>query len=105
MAACQTLEKQRLGSMTAKLFDVRIESYPKGMELTEALRKTQLAGDVILTVECLKNVVSQLDLWYSSKAGFVLSRNSAQCIAALHRAIREKPGPNGMYLPERSTEW
>ncbi len=101
LAARRTLEKQQLGSMTAKLYDVRIETYPKGMELTEALRKTQLAGDVTLTVDYLNDIVSQLDLWYSSKAGFVLSRNSAQCFAALHKAIREKPQSNGMYLPEQ----
>ena len=101
MAARQTLEKQQLGSMTAKLYDVRIESYPKGMEITEALRKTQLAGDVTLSVDYLNNIVSQLDLWYSSKAGFVLSRHSAQCFSALHKAIREKPDSNGVYSPEQ----
>jgi len=100
-AARRTLEKQQLGSMTAKLYDVRIESYPKGMELTEALRKTQLAGDVTLSQDYLNNIVAQLDLWYSSKAGFVLSRNSAQCFAELHNAIRDKPQANGMYLPEQ----
>ena len=67
MAARQTLEKQQLGSLTSKLYDVRIESYPKGMEITEALRKIQLAGDVTLSVDYLNNIVSQLDLWYSSK--------------------------------------
>jgi len=96
-SARQTLEKQQLGSMTAKLYDVRIESYPKGMEITEALRKSQLAGDVTLTIDYLNNIVSQLDLWYSSKAGFVLSRNSAQCFSELHKAIREKPESNSMY--------
>jgi hypothetical protein len=100
-SARQTLEKQQLGSMTAKLYDVRIEAYPKGMEITEALRKTQLAGDVTLTIDYLNNIVSQLDLWYSSKAGFVLSHNSAQCFSELHKAIREKPESNGMYLPEQ----
>jgi len=100
-SARQTLEKQQLGSMTAKLYDVRIEAYPKGMEITEALRKTQLAGDVTLTIDYLNDIVSQLDLWYSSKAGFVLSRNSAQCFSELHKAIREKPESNGMYLPEQ----
>ncbi len=101
MAARQTLEKQQLGSMTAKLYDIRIESYPKGMEITEALRKTQLAGDVTLSVDYLNKIVSQLDLWYSSKAGFVLSRHSAQCFSALHKAVREKPDTNGVYLPEQ----
>lgn len=86
-AARRTLEAQ-LGSPTAKLYDVRIESYPKGMEVTEALRKTQLAGDVTLTEAYLSDVVSQLDSWYSSKAGFVLSRNSAQRSSALHKAVR-----------------
>jgi hypothetical protein len=100
VAARQTLEKQQLGSMTAKLYDVRIESYPKGMEITEALRKSQLAGDVKLSVDYLNNIVSQLDLWYSSKAGFVLSRHSAQCFATLHQAIREKSASIGEYSPE-----
>ena len=100
-AARKTLEKQQLGSMTAKLYDVRIETYPKGMEITEALRKTQLAGDVTLSVDYLNSIVSQLDLWYSSSAGFVLSRRSAQCFSALRKAIREKPASNGMYSPEQ----
>ncbi len=101
MAARQTLEKQQLGSMTDKLYDVRIDSYPKGMEITEALRKTQLAGDVTLSEDYLNKIVVQLDLWYSSKAGFVLSRHAAQCFSALHKAVREKPKSNGMYSPEQ----
>ena len=100
-AARQTLGVQQLGSMTAKLYDVRIEAYPKGMELTEALRRTQLAGDVTLTADYLNGIVAQLDLWYSSKAGFVLSRRSAQCFSALHKAVREKPGSHGVYSPEQ----
>lgn len=100
-AARQTLEKQQLGSMTNKLYDVRIESYPKGMELTEALRRTQLAGDVLLTEDYLRGIVSELDSWYSSQAGFVLSRNAAQCFAALHRSIRDKPESDGTYSPEQ----
>jgi hypothetical protein len=101
MAARTTLEKQQLGSMTAKLYDVRIEEYPKGMEITEALRRTQLAGDVTLCADYLNNIVSQLDKWYSSKAGFVLSRHSAQCFSELHKAIRVKAETNGMYSPEQ----
>lgn len=101
LAARRTLEKQQLGSMTAKLYDVRIETYPKGMELTEALRKTQLAGKVTLTPDYLNGIVSQLDAWYSSKAGFVLSRTSAQCFAELHTAIRDKPGSDRTYSPEQ----
>ena len=100
-AARETLEKQQMGSMTAKLYDVRIELYPKGMEITEALRKSQLAGDVNLSEDYLNKIVAQLDLWYSSKAGFVLSRHSAQCFSALHKTIREKPATIGKYLPEQ----
>ena len=100
-SARRTLEKQQLGSMTAKLYDVRIDSYPKGMEITEALRKSQIAGDVTLTADYLNDIVSKLDSWYSSQAGFVLSRNSAQRFATLHKAIKEKPESNGMYLPEQ----
>ena len=101
IAARKTLEQKQLGSMTDKLYDVRIEWYPKGMELTETLRKSQLAGDVTLTADYLNGITSKLDSWYSSPAGFVLSRNSAQCFSTLHRAIREKPQSNGMYLPEQ----
>jgi len=100
-SARKTLEQKQEGSMTDKLYDVRIEWYPKGMELTEALRKSQLAGDVLLTEDYLKGIVSKLDSWYSSPAGFVLSRNSAQCFSTLHKAIREEPRSNGMYLPEQ----
>lgn len=100
-AAKQTLERQQLGSMTAKLYDVRIESYPKGMEITEALRKTQLDGDVTLNADYLNKIASQLDLWYSSKAGFVLSRKAAKFFSTLHQAIREEPESNGMYSPEQ----
>lgn len=100
-AARRTLETQQLASMTAKLYDIRIASYPKGMELTEPLRKSQLTGDVTLTEDYLNDIASRLDSWYSSEAGFVLSRNSAQRFAALHRAIRESPESNGIYSPEQ----
>ena len=74
---------------------------PKGWKSPKHLRKTQLAGDVTLAADYLNNIVSQPDLWYSSKAGFVLSRHSAQCFSALHKAIREKPESNDVYLPEQ----
>ena len=100
-AAREKLDRELLRSMTAKLYDVRIESYPGGMEITEALRKSQLSGNVTLSEDYLIGIKTQLDAWYSSKAGFVLSRHSAQCFSTLRKAIREKSESNGMYLPEQ----
>jgi len=100
-AAREKLDRELLRSMTAKLYDVRIESYPRGMEITEALRKSQLAGNVNLSEDYLNGIKTLLDSWYSSNAGFVLSRHSAQCYAALRKVLREKPESNDGYLPEQ----
>jgi hypothetical protein len=105
MAARQTLEKQQLGSMTSKLYDVRIESYPKWMEITEALRKTQLDGDLTLSVDYLNNIMSQHYLWYSSMAGFVLSRNSTQCFPHFIRQSERSQNRMACICPNKSTEW
>lgn len=100
-AAREKLDRELLRSMTAKLYDVRIESYPRGMEITEALRKSQLAGNSNLSEDYLDGVKTNLDSWYSSNAGFVLSRHSAQRYSALRKALREKPESSDGYLPQQ----
>ena len=40
----ERLERQLQRDMTTKLYDVRLEAYPKAIEITEGLRRSSLTG-------------------------------------------------------------
>jgi Rad3-related DNA helicase len=100
----ERLEIQLQRDMTARLYDVRLEVYPKAIEITEGLRKSRVAeqGEDI-SENYFKSILKQLDDWNSTKAGFILSQNSLYKLYDLRRALREEPEANGKYSREQMT--
>lgn len=47
------------------------------------------------------DVLTQLDAWHATKAGFILSRRSLDQLYALRKALWQKPENNGKYSPEQ----
>jgi len=94
----EKFERELQRNMTARLYDLRIESYPKGLEVTEGLRRSRLVeqGDGI-SEEYFKNMLAQLDTWHATKAGFLLSHKALHRLYDLRDALRDKPVADGKY--------
>lgn len=94
----QKFEKQLQRRFTEKLYDLRIAVFPKAMEITEGLRKSQLwREDEPLTQDYLDNILLDLDTWHSTKAAFLLSNNSLTAFREVRKAIRDKPKSENEY--------
>jgi hypothetical protein len=98
----EKLERELQRSMTSRLYDVRLEAYPHAMEITEKVRRSrmkELGGK--LNEKYFKDVLTELDAWHATKAGFILSRRSLDQLYALREALRQKPESSGKYTPEQ----
>lgn len=91
-------EKQLQRGLTEKLYNLRLESYPKAWEITEGLRYTKLWKDGEAPSEqYLTEILASIDSWHSSKAAFLLSDPALDNLYALHDALRVKPELEGKY--------
>lgn len=98
----EKLERELQRSMTVKLYDVRLESYPRAMEITEGLRNSRLAELADgLSEAYFRGILKDLDDWHASRAAFIISRASLEKLWDLREALRQKPGPGGKYSPEQ----
>lgn len=98
----EKLERELQRSMTARLYDVRLEVYPRAMEITEGLRKSHLAEQAdTLSEEYFRNIRNELDQWHATRAAFIVSRSSLEQLWNLREALRQKPGPDGRYSQEQ----
>lgn len=92
----QMHEREMRRRMTEKLYDLRLEAYPKAFEITDQLRKDYIfaAG---LDQEYLKQVSQELNEWYRSKAGFIISAKSIKAWYEIRNALNAKPKENGNF--------
>lgn len=98
----EKLERQLQRSMTSKLYEVRLEAYPKAVEITEKLRRSRMREEVDkLNEKYFKDVLAQIDAWHATKAGFILSRRSLEQLDALREVLWQKPANDGKYTPEQ----
>lgn len=98
----EKLERELQRSMTARLYDARIEAYPEAMQITEALRRHRLEDQgENLSEDYLHAILTKIDSWHATKAAFIISRNSLYKLYALRKVLREKPESNGRYSQEQ----
>jgi hypothetical protein len=98
----EKLERELQRSMTSRLYDVRLETYPQAVEITEKLRRSRMReqGDK-LNEQFFKDVLAQIDAWHATKAGFILSRRSLEQLYSLRKVLWQKPENDGKYTPEQ----
>ena len=98
----EKLERELQRSMTLRLYNIRLDAYPHAMEITEKIRRSrmkELGGKV--NEKYFKDVLTELDAWHATKAGFIISRRSLGQLYALRRALRQKPESGGKYSAEQ----
>ena len=96
------LQRELQRSMTARLYDARLESYPRAMEVTEGLRQSRLAEQRDrLSQAYFRTILDELDQWHATKAAFIISRGSLEQLWDLREQLRQKPGADGRYSSEQ----
>jgi len=95
------LERSLQREMTTKLYDIRIEAYPKAMQITEGLRKSVIFDNHVQTTpEYFRNILSELDDWHATKAAFIISRTTLHRLYDLRDALRQKPQEKDSFSAE-----
>ena len=90
------LERKLQRDLTNKLYDLRLDMYPKAFEITDQLRSEYVFKED-LKQEFFQEVRTKIQDWNKTKAGFLLSKSSLKSFYALRRALGVEPEENGQY--------
>ena len=69
------LERKLQRDLTKKLYDLRLDMYPKAFEITDQLRSEYVFKED-LKQEFFQEVRTKIQDWNKTKAGFLLSKSS-----------------------------
>lgn len=90
------LERELQRKFTEKLYDLRLDMYPQAFEITDQLRGEYIFKDD-LSQEALKDILTKIQDWNKTKAGFLLSKSSLNTFYELRKALGLHPESNGKY--------
>ena len=82
--------------LTEKLYDKRMEKYPKGFDITDMLRNDLLWGkrpSEKYMLEVRKKIIN----WFKSGSGFYLSKNALKAYYSLRDILNKKPKNGNQY--------
>jgi hypothetical protein len=86
----EKLEREMQRRLTEKLYDMRLEAYPKAFEITELLRG-DLIFDKAMTQKEFLDIRNKLFEWQRTKAAFVMSENALKAFRNLQNKLNNKP--------------
>lgn len=96
-------ERELQRRLTEKLYDLRLDSYPRAFEITDKLR-----GDYIKSGKVKKDYITQvlenLHEWHRTKAGFILTKNSLKAFYNLRAALSAEPNNDEYYSKKQRHE-
>ena len=97
-------EKELQRRFTDKLYELRLDSYPKAFEITDDLRGEFLFRKGI-SIKKLASIRLELSKWNKTKAGFLLSESSLREYYAIRDSLDFSP-PNDVLTEDRmNTIW
>jgi len=98
----EKLEREMQRRLTEKLYDLRLESYPKAFEITDLLR-----GDLIfnkgMTRKDFLDIRDKLFDWQRTKAAFIMSESALRAFRNLLDKLNMKP-ESGTTFKESETK-
>lgn len=85
-------------NLTTKLYDLRLEIYPKAFEITDNIYKDK-GGD--FDTERLKNTLNELIEWKKGKLNLIISSEALESYYQLRSNLMKNPANNDNYSPEQ----
>lgn len=83
-------ERELQRSMTARLYELRLEVYPEAIAITDGLRKARLWNlNDPPSRAYFQEVLAQLDAWHSAKAFLLLSRPAVEALYNLRKVLQD----------------
>lgn len=94
----EQFEKSQNRNLTSKLYDLRLEHYPRAFEITEQIKKSK-GGNLDPTL--IFGVLEELQQWKTGAVSMILSGN---CMHAYHKfrdALARRPATGDKYSMEQ----
>lgn len=85
-------------NLTTKLYDLRLEIYPKAFEITDNIYKDK-GGN--FDSERLKNVLNELTEWKKGKLNLIISSEALESYYQLRNNLMKNPADKNKYSPEQ----
>lgn len=85
-------------SLTTKLYDLRLEIYPKAFEITDNIYKDK-GGN--FDTERLKNTLNELIEWKKGKLNLIISSEALESYYQLINNLMKNPADKNKYSPEQ----
>lgn len=85
-------------NLTTKLYDLRLEIYPKAFEITDNIYKDK-GGN--FDTERLKNVLNELIEWKKGKLNLIISSEALESYYHLRNNLMKNPANNNNFSPEQ----
>jgi len=85
-------------NLTTKLYDLRLEIYPKAFEITDNIYKDK--GGNFDTIR-LKNVLNELIEWKKGKLNLIISSEALESYYQLRNNLMKNPANNNNYSPDQ----
>jgi len=93
-------EREMRRRFTERLYELRLEAYPRAFEITDKLRGGYLFGPD-LKEEQLAQLLEELHEWHRSKAAFVLSTDAIRAWYGMRGCLGLKPEQDGHYTEDQ----
>jgi hypothetical protein len=81
--------------MAERVYEKRLDAYPKALELTEPLRRRHLLGFRGDVGAYLDGVRIELQRWHSGSAAFIMSQESLDALLRIERLLGGNPSGAG----------
>lgn len=85
-------------NLTTKLYDLRLEIYPRAFEITDNIYKDK-GGN--FETERLKNTLNELIEWKKGKLNLIISSEALESYYQLRNNLMKNPANNNNYSPEQ----
>jgi hypothetical protein len=85
-------------NLTTKLYDLRLEIYPKAFEITDNIYKEK-GGNY--NSEIIKNSLNELIEWKKGKINLIISSEALESYYLLRNNLMKNPANNTNYSPEQ----
>lgn len=92
----EQFEKAQKRALTTKLYDLRLENYPKAFEITEWIQKTKGGS---LDPKIIYEVNKGINEWKSGVVSLIISYDARQALLEFKNTINKQPGHGDVYAP------